>query len=120
MSERSIEIFKMSQAAWDKFDYFVCGSSGALFAYIAQTYVPQKLALWYPLLEPLALLLLAGSFVVGLLRIESCGHLGTLNFKLLHAGECAGELTKFLASPPADDRLINLSDGEVYNLQQIP
>jgi hypothetical protein len=40
MAERSLEIFKASQAAWDKFDYFVCGVAGAMFAYGAQTPSP--------------------------------------------------------------------------------
>lgn len=120
MSERSIEVFKTSQAAWDKFDYFICSVAGALFAYIAQTYSPLRLSLGYPLFEPLALLFLSASFLVGLLRIECCGHLGTLNSKQLHASECAGEIMKVLASPPASGVTFNVAAGYAHKIEDLP
>jgi hypothetical protein len=66
----ALELYKKGKDAADKFDYFVCTVSGAIFAYIAQHYTPKVLAIDAATLEPVSLLLLAGSFFCGLKRIE--------------------------------------------------
>jgi hypothetical protein len=66
----ALELYKKGKDAADKFDYFVCTVSGAIFAYIAQHYTPKVLAINAALLEPVSLLVLAGSFFCGLKRIE--------------------------------------------------
>ncbi len=43
MDERSIEVYGHYREAEQKLDYFVCGISGALFAYLGQHYIPHKL-----------------------------------------------------------------------------
>jgi hypothetical protein len=68
----SLELYKKSQDAADKFDYFVCAVSGSLFAYIAEHYSPKPLAIDVYLLEPISLLLLAASFICGVKRIAVC------------------------------------------------
>ena len=118
MSERSVEVFKSYEEGEDKFDYFVCGVAGALFTYVGQTYTPQKLTHWFNAFEPIALLLLATSFFVGLRRIEAVLTMKRINHKFLHASEGAGYMTKALAesSPSA---LHYTEGGQIRNTQQI-
>ena len=63
----------------EKFDYFICGVSGALFAYIGQTYTPHKLDYWFYFLTPVALLVLTLSFAAGLKRIQTVNQFIKLN-----------------------------------------
>jgi hypothetical protein len=54
----------------EKYDYFICGMAGALFAYIGQTYTPKRFDCWYSLLTPLALLSLTVCIGCGLRRMH--------------------------------------------------
>lgn len=80
-NERSFEVFGMHQKSTEAFDYFVCGVSGAIFAYIVKDYSPQKLALDASILFPIALLLLGASFFTGLKMIEAA--LRCMRFEVL-------------------------------------
>jgi hypothetical protein len=62
MNDKSFELFSKEHASGEKFDYFICSVSGALFAYIGQTYTPHILSSWYFFLMPIALYLLSVSF----------------------------------------------------------
>ena len=44
-SEKVTLIYKATQEAQQRFEYFVTGLTGAMFTYITQTYTPQKLDL---------------------------------------------------------------------------
>ena len=96
MEQRSLiaydEYFKSAQ----KFDYFVTGISGALFAYIAQTYQPREIRFSPDTLEPVALLFLALAFFFGMKRIEAGVTSSGSNFISLDAGEKAGNMTEAL------------------------
>ena len=70
MTERTDEFFHSWISAAHRFDYFVTGSTGALMAFIAKTYAPQRIDLSPSTLEPLALVLLLVSFIFGLKRIR--------------------------------------------------
>lgn len=82
-----LEIYKKGQDAADKFDYFVCGVTGAVLTYIAQQYSPKPLAIDVHLLEPVAILILAGSFFCGLTRLRWCAAIIHVDFDLGHARE---------------------------------
>lgn len=67
-------LYQASHEAGQKFEYFITGAIGAMFAYSVQNYTPQVLG-WNPqTLEPVAILCLAASFFCGLKRIEARYH----------------------------------------------
>jgi hypothetical protein len=39
------DLFSKSHDSNEKFDYFMCSVAGALFAYLGQTFTPEKLSL---------------------------------------------------------------------------
>ena len=98
MSERrSVEVYFKMQESEEKFDYFLCSITGALFAYMAQNYVPKRLEFGVSALEPLALHFLVSSLFVGLLRIGYTTSFKRLNHIMLDAGEKAGKIATVLA-----------------------
>jgi hypothetical protein len=119
MSDRSVGVYDLVHAAEVKFDYFVCSVSGALFAYIAQTYAPQKIELGIPILMPLSLIFLAASFYCGLRRIEKSKVLTKINYSMLDAAEKAGEATKGLTSEFKSEKIYNELSGEIYSRQEL-
>ena len=94
MSEpRSIGAYQRYLEAAQKFDYFITGLTGALCAYIAQSWKPQKMAHFGPeALEPVALLLLFIAAVSGFKRIEWTLVTLRLNSEWLHALEKRGAM----------------------------
>jgi|SRR5665213_146389 len=86
------QLYNKGKDAADKFDYFVCTVAGAIFAYIAQHYTPKILAIDAASLEPVSLLLLAGSFFCGLKRIE-------LGYRIIHLDR---EFSILVQSPSMD------------------
>ena len=92
----SIEVYRRSHEAAEKLDYFICGVAGALFAYIGQNYIPRKLEFGISLLEPLALIFLAGAFFAGLKRIEVCSAQTSINHDQLKLNDEAKELIKLI------------------------
>lgn len=63
-------LYERASEEQSKFNYFMCGVAGSLFAYIAQTYTPQRLDNLYSYLQTCALILLASSFYCGIKRIQ--------------------------------------------------
>jgi hypothetical protein len=94
---RSIELFGITQKSSERFDYFVCGVAGALFAYIGEHYEPHKLEFGFSLLEPISLVMLACSFFVGLKQIETVIVQRRINYKILDVSERAGNMTRALS-----------------------
>jgi hypothetical protein len=92
----SIEVYRRSHEAAEKLDYFICGVGGALFAYIGQNYIPHKLEFGISLLEPLALIFLAGAFFAGLKRIETCNAQTNINHEQLKLNDESKELIKLI------------------------
>jgi len=66
----SLELYKKAHAAADKFDYFVCAVTGAIFGYEAERFSPNRMALDFHLLELISILLLAASFWFGLEKLR--------------------------------------------------
>lgn len=116
--EKSMIVFEGAREGQQKFDYFVAGLTGALFAYIAQTYVPEKFGFDPAGLEPLALLFLAVSFFLALKRIELTNIIMRLNHDMLAAAEKAGNMTKALASHTGDG--FNAESGEIVPFRDLP
>lgn len=67
-------LYQATQAAEQKFEYFLTGAIGAMFAYTVQNYTPQRLHLTPSTLEPIAIICLAGAFFFGLKRLECLFH----------------------------------------------
>lgn len=115
--QRSMVVFQNLSAERQKFDYFITGLTGTLFAYIVQTYTPQKLSLAASSAEPIALILLMLSFFFGLKRIEIAMVAMRLNHKSLDAAEKAGELTQAIIDGGATG--FNTETGELLNVTDL-
>lgn len=90
----STELFAHHVEATEKFDYFICGVTGAIFAYVVQHYTPSKLAFSPSVLEPVGLVLLVAAFFVGLKRIEVLVSSRRGNYLIAQAGEQANAALK--------------------------
>jgi hypothetical protein len=110
-------VFGRARDERQKFDYFVCGVAGALFAYIPQTYAPKPLAFAPSLVEPASLVCLALSFYFGVRRIEANVKLMGENYDALDAEEKAGASVKAFYSGPGP--FINESSGEIISREEI-
>jgi len=114
-SEKVTLLYKATQEAQQRFEYFITGITGALFAYIAQTYTPQKIDFSASTLEPIALVFLAFSFFLGLLRINHMYHSLGMNYEQLEASESAKAIEKALRDaephkallPPEQQKYMN-------------
>lgn len=119
MAERSIQVYGWAQESAEKFDYFLCGVTGGLFAYLGEHYTPRKLEFGISAFEPLALCLLVAAFFAGLRRIEYCSTAKRLNHDYLDAAEKAGKLTQALAKCSGSGPFYNSDGGEFTNLQEL-
>ena len=117
MNERSIGVYEMSHEGGVKFDYFICSVAGALFAYIAQTFVPQKLDNVFSILQMVSLLILAVSFYAGIRRIQYHNAMLRCNHKMLSASEDARKLDALLLSP--QNSFENRATGKIESRQQV-
>src|ERR1017187_1350311 len=99
MSEKADEVFGLSHKSSEKFDYFLCSVSGALFAYIAQTFTPQRLDNPFSALQTASLLFLAISFYAGIRRIQYRNAMIRENHVMLANAEHAAKLTELLSNP---------------------
>lgn len=115
VTERSDKVFDNWRQATEKFDYFVVGVTGALCAYVSQTYKPAKLAVNPATLELCALVLLVLSVVAGFRRIERTIQVTLLNHRYLRASEEKGALTVKSSS----GALVNESTGEIIPPHQV-
>jgi hypothetical protein len=106
---RSLKTFEHYRDASQRFDYLVTGAVGALCAYIAQTYIPQKLGLNSNTLELVSLLVLVASAVAGFKRIEYTITLHKLNFRFLDRGEVRGHLI----ANTNGETFINIHSGDI-------
>ncbi len=125
MESRSADMYGKAHEGSEKFDYFVCGISGALFAYIGQQYTPHKIEFSLSLLEPLSLVFLLLSFYAGLKRIETVNKCTMVNHKILEAAESARNLADQLREAgesfcdPADGRVIGRIEMDRLRRRQV-
>jgi hypothetical protein len=113
MSDRSSDIYGMAHASIEKFDYFICGVTGALFAYLSQTYQPHKIEDAFSILQISSLLLLAVSFYAGIKRIQFFILMTRINHEFLSASEAAGKITTSLFEYPGANVFHNQGSGEL-------
>jgi hypothetical protein len=113
---RSVAVYQHYVEASQKFDYFVAGLTGALCAYIAQSWKPQKMTHLGPdSLEFVALLLLFAAAVAGFKRIEWVITMLRINTNWLDASEKRGAMAD--AIQESGGRLmLNKESGEVLSL----
>ena len=114
-TERSDNLFFHHRAASEKFDYFVTGITGALCAYISQTYTPTKLSISPGTLELVALLILIGSVIAGFKRIEATISVYKGNEQLLRFQEERGQLV----TKSSENNLVNSSTGETWTPEMV-
>ena len=110
-SERSDSVFAYHRAASEKFDYFVTGLTGALCAYISQTFTPERISLSPASLELAALLILVASVFAGFKRIEISLVATRYNAHTLRLQEQRGQLVSKLGGSP----LVNSATGEILS-----
>lgn len=114
-TERSDKVYDTWRQANEKFDYFVTGLTGALCAYISQTYNPGKISLSPGTLELISLLILIFSVFSGFRRIEKTIQTHRYNHRSLYIAEQTGELVSNYSSGLA----VNKNTGEVLTTAQI-
>jgi hypothetical protein len=115
MAERSLIAYEHWRESSQKFDYFMTGLSGALVAYIAETYSPQRIG-WSPnSIELLSVFLLVASLVAGFKRIDyNVGAFKIMSQKL-DAEEKLGSLTASMSNAP----VLNVLTGEILTFTDI-
>ncbi len=99
-TERSDDVFTYYRTASEKFDYFVTSLTGALCAYISQTFAPERVSLSPASLELAALLTLIASVIAGFKRIEASLIATRYNAHTLRLQEQRDQLTSKLSGPP--------------------
>jgi len=110
-TERSDKVFEYWRQASEKFDYLVTGVTGALCAYITQTFSPEKLSLSPNTLELVALLVLISSVYAGFKRIESSVETQRHSYNSLYLSEQLGQLV----IKNKGESIINEATGEVFS-----
>jgi len=110
-TERSDSVFAYYRSASEKFDYFVTGLTGALCAYISQTFTPERISVSPASLELAALLTLVASVIAGFKRIEASLVTTRYNAHTLRLQEQRGQLMSKLSGSP----LFNSATGEVIS-----
>ena len=116
--KRSLKAFEYHREGAQRFDYFIAGLTGAVFAYLVQNYVPSKLDFNPHLFDLIGLISLIISFYLGLKRIEMSVVGMRLNTEMLDASEKAGVLTNAMAN--GDDLGFNMQSGAIINAGDIP
>jgi len=114
-TNRSDDLIVRANEASQKFDYFITGMTGALCAYISQTFKPSILSYTPETLELISLVVLIMSLAFGFLRIhktvDCLGH----NGKYLRALEGLGQMVKNRGK----QGLLNEATGEILDQQGI-
>ena len=112
MAERSLIAYDYWKESSQKFDYFITGLTGALVAFVAERYSPERVG-WSPKsLELLSILILVGSVVAGFKRIEYNVESFKMMSQKLDALENLGSLTESMSSAP----VLNVLTGEILTL----
>ena len=117
MTDESKLLFERGHQSIEKFNYFLCTVAGALFAYIAQTYTPQKLDNFFSVLQTISLLLLAVSFCCGIIRIQTANMITRLDYEYLEACKIIANLDENLKSGLAHFK--NNTTGETVTRESL-
>jgi len=117
MSEKRLSIFNAAKEAESKFDYFIAGLVGTVFAYSVQQYSYPALDWGLGLLEPFSLVLLITCLWVSLKRIECILVLSRVNYALLEASERAEDYHEMMKNPP--ENMIDVHTGIAISPREI-
>jgi len=106
MSHENAKIlYQAAQDAQQKFEYFLTGAIGAMFAYTAQTYTPKKLDWTTSALEPVAIICFAVAFFLGIMRLDCLYHHLGISSQQAQAEGDSKEIEKALRVIEADPLL---------------
>jgi hypothetical protein len=94
--ENAKVLYQANQAAGQKYEYFLTGAIGAMFAYSVQGYIPKRLDFTPVTLEPIAIVCFAAAFICGLKRIEGLFHHLGVSYEMNQALGDATEAEKAL------------------------
>ena len=119
-TERSDALFKNWRESTEKFDYFMLGVLGALCAYSAQGYKPERLGMNPGTVELIALLVLALAAIYGFRRIEATNQATIINHRILHANERSGVLASVMHNGPGFNAQTGQTYTREYAASQIP
>jgi hypothetical protein len=111
-TERSDKLYTTWRDSTEKFDYFILGVTGALCAFISQTYKPVKIGVNAGTLEVIALLILVFAVIAGFRRLEKTLLITAINHQELHANEARGGMVANLK--PAQN-ILNQATGQIYS-----
>ena len=111
-TERSDKLYATWRDSTEKFDYFILGVTGALCAFISQTYKPVKIGINAGTLEVIALLILVLAVVAGFRRLEKTLLITAINHQELHAYEARGGM---VANLKPDQQILNQATGQVFS-----
>mgnify|MGYP000150117455 CR=1 FL=1 len=103
MSNRSVEAWKAWEQAQSKFDYYFLGVIAAIFAYLSNNYIPEKIDLSQNTFELIAIILLGLSFLLGMKRLEDGITIRTLILKQAEARDELNAANKIQQSGGAID-----------------
>ncbi|WP_411825418.1 hypothetical protein [Luteolibacter sp. AS25] len=101
-------LYQATQAAEQKFEYFITGAIGAMFAYSVQSFIPRCIDSIFAALEPVAIICFAVAFLCGLRRMECLfNFLGISYEKNLALGDAkvTEEALRRMAADPIQYRL---------------
>ncbi len=115
-TERSDKAYGYWRDASEKFDYFVLGLTGALAAFIGQSYKPSRLGLNASAVELLALALIVLAAIFGFKRVEANVTLLREQTKRLYGEESRGSL---LSAATTGSPALNTSTGDVLSSGQL-
>ena len=113
-TDRSDKVFEAARDAQLKFDYFILGLIGAIFAFIGQSFESDRIGLNPSTLELVSLLMLLVAAVCGFKRIESMNLTMRLNALNLRMQEERGMLSEGIGRSG-----INRATGEHISAEQI-
>jgi hypothetical protein len=114
-TRRSDSVFEYYRAASEKFDYFVVGVTGALCAYISQTFAVKPISVSPQTLELTALLVLVLSVIAGFKRIELSLVAARYNAHTLRVQEQKGNLVSNFQG----GHLVNSATGEMMSASTV-
>jgi hypothetical protein len=116
----TLELYKRGNEAVEKFDYFICGVTGAAFSYQIQHYDPKVLRFDSHALEPLSLLLLGLSFFFGVNRLAASSLAANINHRMEDARDKAEQCARMLENPSVareiSGRSINVDEMKAMHL----
>lgn len=106
-TEKAYEAWRQ---AYDKFNYFVVGASGALCAFVAQTMSVERFGFSPATVEMIALFALMASVIAGFKHLEAVTTMHKANHNYLHCSDSLDALHENIPGPK--DSLENRETGE--------